>query len=272
MAITTFSDTKNVNLILGGNCASTAGVADGKTQFANFFTVVAAPTPAGGQAYTSYSQTGTGRFPFGFSNSILAPSGQSTYLTGASYTSNSLYPQSPILMDILWATSVDSSGTTLSVGSGLQTINSVAWPARDNNQTSNGEGVYIAFIIASSLSNSTGTATISYTNSAGVSGRTGTTFDGFETLSSYFSIFGLQDGDLGVRSVETFQFSADHVSGTIYIYAFRPICLISAPLNVNKYNALTLGMPQIFDNSILAHITIKKATLNYSYCLYLSQG
>lgn len=160
----------------------------------------------------------------------------------------------PMLVDRLWQSNRVPTNTTSAT-----TINSIAWPARDVNGSSNGEGVYIA--MANAPGTPTGSnyvqSTISYTNSAGVSGRTGLsmTFTNAPTYSmDGIHIFALQDGDTGVQSIQTFALGTTLAfSPQFYLFAFRPICMLdmkNAGGNLSIDDAMSLAAPQLFDNSV----------------------
>lgn len=177
-----------------------------------------------------------------------------------------------ILCDVLWVCGVQSSGSAIAVDTSLQTINSVSWPSRDNNQSINGEGVYIGLGLTSNLTLNGGSATITYTNSAGVSGRSGLYMEGTGALrEGTFSFFSLESGDLGVKSVQTFQFDTSHTAGTVSLVALRPIATIPLMGTTSTIvDSISLCMPRIYDNSILGYVILSPTsdhTVGYTYSL-----
>lgn len=211
-----------------------------------------------GQALTS----STAALPF------TNPASGNTYLARFTRPSNSgalaSAPQSYYgLVDRLWENSgIDRTLTT------AQTINSVTWPARDLNGSTNGEGVYLALEVSSVMGTGTPTITVSYTNSAGTSGRTGTgIFPAAANagIGSWWPI-GLQAGDTGVRSVQSITFSATWgTAGVLHLVAYRLIALFSntrAPVMNVAEDAVTLAMPQLWNNSVLQPILFPGGTSN----------
>lgn len=198
-----------------------------------------------GQALTSEF----GSLPF------TNPTSGSTYLTGLFNSLNiniaDVSQRSVMLVDRLWHNS--DINVTLTTA---QTINSVAWPARDLDASTNGRGVYIALELSANCGAGTPTISMSYTNSAGTSGRTGTSIYPTRTNAprGHWFLMGLQAGDTGVRSVQSVTLSATWTLGVVHLVAFRPIAIIGMGGRKGKFNAedaLTLGMPQLWDNSVL---------------------
>jgi hypothetical protein len=67
-------------------------------------------------------------------------------------------------------------------------------------------------------------------------------------------IFSLQDGDTGVRSIQTFTLGTTLAfSPQFYLFAFRPICLLdmkNSAGNMSIDDAASLAAPQLFDDSV----------------------
>lgn len=226
---------------------------------AGFPPAATAPTPGlSGAALTSY----TGQIPF------TNPASGNTYISRLfrSYQNEAASASQRTLMivDRLWHNSgLDRTLTT------AQTVNSVAWPARDINGSTNGEGVYLAIEISTTMGTGAPTITVSYTNSAGTSGRTGTSIltTRTSTPAGYWYPIGLQAGDLGVQSVQSVTFSVSWgAAGVLHLVAYRPVAMInaaSAPANYSADDALTLAMPQLWNDSVLQ--TVSVATGNGSH-------
>jgi hypothetical protein len=131
------------------------------------------------------------------------------------------------LIDVLW------QNTGLTVGAGAQALTSVAWPARDVNGSTNGEGVRIAILVLGTLGNAAAIAnsTITYVNSNGDTARTGilTGAVGFQmpatAVIGTWIPFTLQAGDTGVRSISSFNSGTTYTSGTFALVAYRPLAL-----------------------------------------------
>ena len=162
------------------------------------------------------------------------------------------------LCDRIW----HNGGITITSTS-AQTVNSPTWPARDQNGSTNGVGVYIGLEVSQTTGVNTPTITISYTNSSNTSGRTGTliTTPSGATSAQTFGVFSLQSGDVGVRSVQSVTLSQSWSSGTINLVAFRPLSVIEgfgygAP---NVSDPLSCGFPILYNGSVPYFITMYAA-------------
>lgn len=166
-----------------------------------------------------------------------------------------------MLVDRLW----HNGGFTITSTS-AQTVNSATWPARDATGTTDGAGVLLGLEVSAACGAAAPTITVSYTNSAGTSGRSATNW--FATANSpgagaFFPI-GLQAGDLGVRSVQSLTLSASWVSGTINLVAYRPLAFLDlvAGSVPNALDMLQAGMPRMFNGTVPALIFSPVTTSN----------
>lgn len=207
-----------------------------------------APTPGlSGAALTAYS----GQIP------IPAASGN-THLARFSGVSGA---QAGVLLlcDRLW----HNSGFTIT-STGAQTVNSVAWPARDADGTTNGRNVILGVEISTATGSGTPTITVSYTNSDNTSGRTGTNTVATVASSAIGTFYpiGLQAGDVGVRSVQTLTLSATWTSGTMHLVAYRVLASLELPGAglPNAVDALTSGLPRLYDTTVPFLIFIPQTT------------
>ena len=200
----------------------------------------AAPTPGMvGAELTSYA----GQIPF-----INPPAGQNTYV--ARFTiANSNVAGSFTLIDRLW----HNSGIVVTQFNNPQAVNSVPFPARDQNGSINGEGVLIGVEVSSVTGSGSPSMTISYTNSDGTPGRTGSTGTTATTAGAgSFWPFSLQAGDKGVKSIQSVDLSATWTSGTVHLVAYRTVLTVSTISGGGTAyaDALTGGMPRLFNNSV----------------------
>lgn len=132
------------------------------------------------------------------------------------------------LHDIVWYNTGLTVTTTTSQG-----ITSPAFPARDNNGSTDGEGYQIALYALTALGNAAAVSntTVQYTNSAGTAGRnatfTGTV--GFQAPATpvigTWMPFQLQAGDTGVRSIQGITLNTTYTSGTMMLIVYRTIAL-----------------------------------------------
>jgi hypothetical protein len=177
----------------------------------------------------------------------------------ARFLANATQPGMLILADRLW----HNGGFTITATT-AQTVNSATWPARDIAGTTNGDGVVLGLEISAAAGAAAPSITVSYTNQAGTSGRTGT--NSFPTANSptagAFYPIGLQSGDSGVRSVQSLTLSASWVSGTMNLVAYRPLAAIpvGAAFVPGVGDILTLGSPRIYDSSCLFLLFVPNTT------------
>lgn len=207
-----------------------------------------APTPgAAGAGLTTYA----GQIP------VPAASGN-THLARFSLVSSGQAGVG-LLCDRLWHNSGIVVTTTTA-----QTINSVAWPARDDNGATSGAGVYIGLEVSTATGAGASTVSISYTNSQGTAGRTGTANPVYaaSSVAGSFYIFTLQAGDTGVRSVQTFTSTVSMTSGVVHLVAFRVIAQVElATAGVaGVIDPVTGGLAREYDNTVPFVVYIPQTT------------
>lgn len=136
-----------------------------------------------------------------------------------------------LLCDRLLTCGANTSAAALSVTStSAQTVNTdvTGIPSRDGLGGTAGYGVQCGLEVISAMGAGTPTLTIKYTNTVGTSNHTGTNI--FPTAASSpigtFYDFGLQAGDLGVRSVQSLQLSATMTSGAFALVLYRVLAVI----------------------------------------------
>ncbi len=161
-------------------------------------------------------------------------------------------------------TAIDETLTT------SQTINSTTLPSRcptsaiSDTPSTNGHGVFIGVEVVSATGAGTPTLTLGYTNSDGTAGRTATNTDATvaSSIAGSFYRIGLQAGDVGVRSIQTYQQSATWTSGQLNLVLYRPIKAIPCPLaNVpTMVDWISGGGPRIYDDSCLFFIFVPNTT------------
>ena len=221
-----------------------------------------APTPGlAGDALTSYG----GQIP------VPAASGN-THLARFSGVSSA---QAGVLLlcDRLW----HNAGITITSAT-AQTINSAAWPARDANGSTNGEQVLIGLEVSAATGAGTPTLTLSYTNQAGTAGKTGTNSVATVATSAVGTFYpiGLAAGDTGVRSIQTYTQSATWTSGKVHLVAYRVLASLELPAAgiPNAVDALTSGMPRMYDNTVpfLLFIPQTTSTTQLSGSVVCTQG
>lgn len=184
-----------------------------------------------------------------------AVGGQNVHLSHLALASNQV--ASFLIADRLWSNS--GLSTTLTTA---QAITPVAIPARDNDGTTNGAGVLAAVEWSATGGAGTPNATISYTNQAGTAGRSGVVASVATPPVGTFELFPLQSGDSGVRSIQSFTWSATHTSGTFHLILFRPIVWVNVPVanTAALVDAVTSGMPRLYDASCPFILQVPAAT------------
>ena len=208
-----------------------------------------------------------GSFPF------TDPASGFTYLTRFAAAVNGSTTGSLYLCDRLW----HNGGITITSTSS-QSITSPTWPARDNNGTTNGDGVLLAVEVSSQTGAGTPTITVGYTSSDGTAGRSATNQVATAATSTIYSMYtiGLQGNDNGVRSVQSIQLSATWTSGTINLVAYRIIAQLDIGATTYPYelDALSIGLPRIYDDSVMYLALLPNTTtaLTASGVLQWAQG
>lgn len=215
---------------------------------------------------TLKDSTSSGAIPY-----VSPAAGQNTYLSRFDHGSDNVTSGKTVyIIDLLWITSPVAQNLT------TQTINSITLPARDADGTTNGRGVYIAmFHTAAYTSGFFWSGTITYTNSANVSGRTAFIGDFAGSVNQFLS-FPVESGDEGIRSVQDFTFSSlPGTGGATVLLAYRPIAVISSDYGGGEarisQTAFTLCLPQIYDGTCLTTVNAAgSAQVNGTYTF--SQG
>ena len=166
------------------------------------------------------------------------------------------------LIDILWVNSGLSVTTTTS-----QAVASPSLPLRDFNGTSDGIGCLIGlyFTAASTNAAQISNTTVSYTNTDGVSGRTATLtaiagcLIPATPVIGTFVPFRLQDGDLGVQSIQSITLGTSLVSGTISLVMYRQLASMPTfSANTGNYINLGAGGVQLYPGACL-HLLVQSA-------------
>lgn len=160
-----------------------------------------------------------------------------------------------MLADRLIQVGGNSGGSAISVTTTTaQTINTTTLPSRDLNGATSGDGVHWALEIITATGAGAATPSLSsYTNSGGTTSRTASLIDTYVASSAIgaFYRFGMQAGDVGIRSVETLTLSVSMTSGSIALVGYRPLAYLELPAAFipNAIDALTSGFPRIYNGT-----------------------
>jgi len=254
MAITTLDGliagfTQPRELLKVGGTMEAAGVLHSLFYAGGSPGAAAVPSPGmAGAALTSYA----GQIPF--SNPVSG----NTYLAGLSAAAG--VAGKLLLVDRLWHNSGINVTTTTA-----QTINSVAWPARDRDGSANGVGVLVGIEVSTATTNGSAVTntTLSYTDSDNNAGATGTIASFPATaVAGTFVPFQMAAGDAGKRSVQSVTLGTSYGGGAIHLVAYRVIAelpLILANAGA-RLDAVQLGMPRLYNDSVLQLLWLPSAT------------
>lgn len=222
-----------------------------------------APTPGiAGAALTTYA----GQIPW------TNPVSGNSYLARLQMASS--VPGTVSLLDRLWHNSAIAVTTT-----GAQTINSVAFPARDNDGLNNGDGIFVGIEVSTATTNAGAitNTTMSYTNQAGTAGRTAIISSFPATaVAGTFVPFQLAAGDTGIRSVQSITLGTSYGGGAIHLVAYRTLArleLTAAHIG-NSIDAITGGFVRCYDNTVPYLIFLPTATTAATFHghLIITQG
>lgn len=187
----------------------------------------------------SYNTTANGAVLSSSSSLVAGQIPHYDPVSGKSYLASALgfcAQQSGIIkiVDRIWQSRVQSSTSIIA-----QTLTSPAFPARDNNESLNGEGYLCTTEVSGAMGAGAPTLTLSYTNSAGISGRTTTTIEAVvaSAIAGSCERFGLQAGDLGIKSIESITASVSRTSGTYDLVVYKVLAnlplLVGVPMTID---------------------------------------
>ena len=191
--------------------------------------------------------------------SVPTPGAGNSYLAG--FSAFATVAGTYELIDRLW----DNSGLVVTTTT-AQTINSVAWPARDMDGATDGRGVMVGLEVRTATTNASAITnmTFSYTNSDGVAGRTGTipSFPATAAIGTFVEGY-LQAGDEGIQSLQSWTLGTSLAAGAVHLVAFRRIGL---PANCGgagfgrDLDALGAGFTRLYDGTCLQPLWMPSAT------------
>ena len=193
---------------------------------------------------------------------IANPSVGANYLTEVNMAAGVNHTH--LLFDVLWVNSGLAITTTTA-----QSITTPTLPARDINGTTNGEGCSIALLCTSAvgLAAVASNATVTYTNSDGIGGRTATLSAIVGSQAPATPVIGtliwfnLQAGDKGVRSIQSITLNTSWVSGAISLMITRDIATIGTTIpNVNAQKIIGTPGIRLYNGTCLLHCNLASAT------------
>ena len=171
-----------------------------------------------------------------------------------------------LFFDCLWVNSGIVVTTTTA-----QAIVTPTLPARDVNGTTNGEGCMIGLLTTTANTNAAiiTNSTVSYTNSAGVAGRTATLVNLVGMCIPATAVIGnlvwfsLQAGDTGVRSIENITLGTSLVTGAVSLLIARDVASIgTSVIYVPSTRKLSDPGVRLYNGTCLLHCINASATSN----------
>lgn len=171
---------------------------------------------------------------------------------------------SHLFFDCLWVNSGINVTTTTA-----QAIVTPTLPARDVNGTTEGEGLMIAMLTTTANTNAAtiANATISYTNSKGVSGRTATltAIAGSQIPATpvvgTIVWFNLAAGDTGVRSIQSITLGTSLGGGAVSLMICRDVATIGTTIvNVTAQKVPNTPGIRIYNGSCILHCNLASST------------
>jgi len=185
-------------------------------------------------------------------------SGGNNYLT--SFVVSSSVVHAHYLFDILWInTGINTTST------GVQTVNSAGFPARDANGTTGGVGLWAGILVHTATTNASAltNAIITYTNEYGQGSRTGR-IQSFPATAVAGTVawYNLTGGDHGIQSIQSIQFPTLPSGGPISLIAARMIAGTSMAIANQGANAPidpTIGV-RLYDGTCLVPMYIGTTT------------
>jgi hypothetical protein len=188
--------------------------------------------------------------------------------TGSNYLTELLIATSTahanVFFDVLWVNSGLVVTTTTA-----QAIVTPTLPARDVNGGTIGEGCGIAlyFSAASTMAAVATNWTVTYTNSAGVAGRTATLTAVVGSQAPATPVvgtivfFNLAAGDIGVKSIEAWTAPTSLLTGTIHLMITRDLAMIGTTIvNIPAARAIAPPGVRLFNGTCMLHCVMSSAT------------
>jgi hypothetical protein len=165
----------------------------------------------------------------------------------------------------------------------LTTAQTTNLPTAALTRYTSGEGVMAGIVVYTQIGSTATTATISYTNSAGTSGRTSTATSfggsGFREVGVLLPI-PLQAGDTGIRSIESVTVTATTATaGNFGVCLFKPLAMISLesatgamPLDSVSTGCIIGSLAEIDPNACLAISVFSAVSTSLTGALILSES
>lgn len=199
---------------------------------------------------------------------ISNPASGNLYLTSVTLWNS--VNEAAQLIDLIWY----NTGLVVTT-TAIQNITTAAFPARDTNGSTNGEGINMALYAVAALGNAAAVSntTISYTDDQGNTGNTGT----FQAQVGYqapatpvigtFMPFSLAAGDRGIRGMTGasgggITLTTTYTSGTMSLLAYRTLASLGTSV-ANVPTTVSFPAPgvRIYPGTCLQVVSVGSATL-----------
>lgn len=199
---------------------------------------------------------GTAAADAGALHYVNAASG-ANYLTG--WNGSASVTGKQMIYDLMWVNTAVVVTTTTG-----QTINSVAFPARDAIGGINGEGCIAGILVTAATTNGSPitNTTLTYTNSAGTGSRTATiaSFPATAVIGTVV-FFELQAGDVGIQSIQTVTLGTSYGGGSISLFVARRLAgLAQTVANVGANAPIDPNGIRLYDGSCMMVFGLGSAT------------
>jgi hypothetical protein len=168
---------------------------------------------------------------------------------------NASNPGTLMVCDRLW----HNSGIVVTTTT-LQAITTPAFPARDINGSTNGNGVMIGIEVSTATTNAGAIAntTLNYTNSNGTTGQVATMAAWPATaVAGTFVPFQLAAGDTGIRAITSasgggITLGTSYAGGAIHLVAYRVLASLAVSIaNAGAVADTVSGLlPRVFNDSV----------------------
>lgn len=187
----------------------------------------------------------------------IVPSTGNLYLASVTLTTSVVGTYQ--LVDVMWL----NTGLTVTTTT-AQAITTPTLPARDDNGSTNGEGVRFALLTTTANTNAAAIANgaISYTDSDGNAGSAGAQFAavGFQTTISpvigTWTPFYLAAGDRGIRALASVTLGTSYVAGALSAVLYRPIATVGVSVANNSTVVVPSTNTRVWPGSCLAWVAL----------------
>jgi hypothetical protein len=161
------------------------------------------------------------------------------------------------LIDRLW-----HNGGLVTTSIAAQAITPAALPPRSGDGTANGANVMAAMEWSVVGGAGVPTVSLTYTDQDGNAGNTAALTGVGTPPVGTFELFSFSAGDTGVRAPTSFIQSATRTSGSMHLVLFRVLAQVDVTsANIGgAIDALTSGMPRIYNDSVLQLVWFPSAT------------